>query len=290
MCALKDLVVKGNKCDNGFKNGYLLLLENSLAIKFSGTDLKCEPHINSKIHIWKRQYVCLKNLLGISDVGLNSTTYHVEALPEVWESQIKVDSFTKSLKNKAFFFYLQWGEIFGNDCANGQSSQLYADAVQEIKHHSYKQPLSAMDVDEQGDSVAANQTYNTEKVSFTVDDSSSTPKSKEKGSKRKYAEGVERAFIDMMGNYCDNSNENFGQIAETMGKIMKRVGREYDNRVRHEQVYDALGAIEFMIVEARVKVAQYLCNNSKDMNLFFSLSDDAKSVLVTRIMQKLALN
>ncbi|KAL8457377.1 hypothetical protein ACS0TY_035294 [Phlomoides rotata] len=30
MNALKDLVVKGNKCDNGFRSGYLLLLENSL--------------------------------------------------------------------------------------------------------------------------------------------------------------------------------------------------------------------------------------------------------------------
>ncbi|KAL8535037.1 hypothetical protein ACS0TY_010891 [Phlomoides rotata] len=86
MCALKDLVVKGNKCDNGFTSSYLLLFENSLAIKFPGTDLKCEPHINSNIHVWKRQYVCLKNLLGISGVDLNSTTYHVEALPEVSES------------------------------------------------------------------------------------------------------------------------------------------------------------------------------------------------------------
>ncbi|KAL8535038.1 hypothetical protein ACS0TY_010892 [Phlomoides rotata] len=65
----------------------------------------------------------------------------------------------------------------------------------------------------------------------------------EKGSKRKYAEGVERVFMDTMGNYCDTSNENFGQIAETMGKITKCVGSEYDNRMRCEQVYDALGAI-----------------------------------------------
>ncbi|KAL8464456.1 hypothetical protein ACS0TY_034106 [Phlomoides rotata] len=46
MCALNDLVVKGNKCDNGFKSGYLLLLENVLAAKFPRSDLKEEPHIN----------------------------------------------------------------------------------------------------------------------------------------------------------------------------------------------------------------------------------------------------
>ncbi|KAL8512016.1 hypothetical protein ACS0TY_018466 [Phlomoides rotata] len=87
MHVLKELALKGNKCDNGFRSRYLLILENMLAAKFSGTGLKGEPHINSKIHIWKRQYVCLKNLL--SGIGLKTTTYHVDALPEVWEAQIK---------------------------------------------------------------------------------------------------------------------------------------------------------------------------------------------------------
>ncbi|KAL8524161.1 hypothetical protein ACS0TY_013938 [Phlomoides rotata] len=109
MHTLKELVLKGIKCDNGFRSGYLTILENNLGAKFPGTGLKGEPHINSKIHVWKRQYVCLKSMLGISGVGLNSTIYHVEALPEVWESQIKVDPITKSLKNKVFPFYSQWG-------------------------------------------------------------------------------------------------------------------------------------------------------------------------------------
>ncbi|KAL8540891.1 hypothetical protein ACS0TY_002221 [Phlomoides rotata] len=49
--ALKELVLKGYKCDNGFKSGYLLLLENMIARVFTGCDLKGEPHINSKIHV-----------------------------------------------------------------------------------------------------------------------------------------------------------------------------------------------------------------------------------------------
>ncbi|KAL8480164.1 hypothetical protein ACS0TY_026416 [Phlomoides rotata] len=49
MHALNDLVLKGNKCDNGFRSGYLLILENILGTKFLGSDLKGEPHINSKI-------------------------------------------------------------------------------------------------------------------------------------------------------------------------------------------------------------------------------------------------
>ncbi|KAL8524535.1 hypothetical protein ACS0TY_014209 [Phlomoides rotata] len=90
MCALKDLVVKGHKCDNGFKSRYLLLLENVLAVKFPGTDLKGDPHINFMIHVWKKQYSCLKSMLGVSGIGLNNTTYHIDALPGVWEAYLKV--------------------------------------------------------------------------------------------------------------------------------------------------------------------------------------------------------
>ncbi|KAL8556940.1 hypothetical protein ACS0TY_004421 [Phlomoides rotata] len=71
---------------------------------------KGKPHINSKIHVLKRQYVCLKNMLGLSGVGLNSTTYYVEALPEVWDAQIKKDS------------------------------QLYTDVVDEVNKSGAKQP------------------------------------------------------------------------------------------------------------------------------------------------------
>ncbi|KAL8496929.1 hypothetical protein ACS0TY_020568 [Phlomoides rotata] len=87
--ALKKLVVKGNKYDNGFKTGYLLLLENMLANKFP---------------------------------GLNSTTYRIDALPEVWEAHLKVDPTARSLKNKTFPFYSDWCDIFGNDRATGNDS------------------------------------------------------------------------------------------------------------------------------------------------------------------------
>ncbi|KAL8458104.1 hypothetical protein ACS0TY_035836 [Phlomoides rotata] len=251
MHSLKDLVLKGHKCDNGFWSGYLTLLENVMGAKFPGTDLKGEPHINSKIHVWKRQYVCLKSMLGISGVGLNSTTFHVEALPEVWDAQIKVDPLTKSLKNKAFSFYSQWGEIFGNDCANGQDSQLYVDVVNELNNSGRNNSRYQVDLDENTETHAATGNYTNDNASFSIDENSAAP-------------------------------------TETMGHIAKRMGSGYDNRQRREQVYNSLCEIAFISVEARVAIAQYLCNNTKDMDMFFDLSDEAKTIFVTNIMRKLA--
>ncbi|KAL8515894.1 hypothetical protein ACS0TY_014553 [Phlomoides rotata] len=117
MYALKDLVVKGQKCDNGFRSGYLLLLENVLSAKF----------------------------LGNSGIGLNSTTYRIDALPEVWDAHIKVDPTTRSLKNKTFPFYAKWFEIFGNDRANDSDSQHCVDVVQEVLKQSTKHIILSSD-------------------------------------------------------------------------------------------------------------------------------------------------
>ncbi|KAL8498699.1 hypothetical protein ACS0TY_021869 [Phlomoides rotata] len=144
MNALKDLIVKENKCDNGFRSDYLLPLENSL-------------------------YVCLKNMLEISGVGLNSTTYHVDALPEVWESQIK---------------------IFGNDRATGQHSQLYADAVNETMHSAVNQNHSFMDLDEEDESSPATEKNASKCPSFSVDGTSSVAQNKKKGVKRNQSGGA----------------------------------------------------------------------------------------------------
>ncbi|KAL8545833.1 hypothetical protein ACS0TY_005814 [Phlomoides rotata] len=259
-----------------------------MGVKFLGTNLKEEPHINSKIHVWKRQYVCLRNMLGISGVGLNSTTFHVEALPEVWEAQIKVDAFTKSLKNKAFPFYSQWVDIFGNDRANEQDSQLYADTVNEMSQSGRNKKFCDMDVDDNGESNPAAENYTADKTSFSVDETSTAPVGKGKGTKRKQADVVDLQFMDIVESYLVGSKETFGQIAQIMGHITQRMGSEFDNCQRREQVYNNLSEIDFISVEARVAIAQYLCNNTKDMDMFFGLPDEAKTVFVTNIMRKLA--
>lgn len=57
--ALNDLVHDGWKCDNGFRSGFLANLKKSTAHRFPGTGLKGEPHIQSKIHVGKKnlQYI-----------------------------------------------------------------------------------------------------------------------------------------------------------------------------------------------------------------------------------------
>ncbi|KAL8511842.1 hypothetical protein ACS0TY_018323 [Phlomoides rotata] len=285
--ALKELVVKGHKCDNGFKIGYLMLLENMLANKFPGTNLKGDPHINSKIHVWKKQYNCLKTMLGNSGIGLNCTMYRIDAMPEVWEPHLKVDSTARTLKNKAFPFYADWCDIFGNDHANGLDSQFYTDTVNEMNTQTSKKRGSSCGGEQAGEIPLTNDFSGAEFSSFNVGESSSATNDKGKTSKRRQVDELQVQFIDTISALCDKNHDKFGAITDTMGNIAQRIGSEFEACKKRGLVFDQLESFEFLSVEAKVEVAQYLCNNSKDMDLFFSLPEFAKTVLVKRIVKKM---
>lgn len=56
--ALTEICCGGWKCDNDFKPGYLGQLEKAMQNQFPSTDLKWDPHILSKIHVWRKHYGC----------------------------------------------------------------------------------------------------------------------------------------------------------------------------------------------------------------------------------------
>lgn len=89
--ALKDICRAGMKCDNGFRSGYLQALEKALAHQFPGTDLRGDPHIVSKIHVWKKNYSCLNTMLSRFGFGWNDSTNSIDVCDDqVWKEYVKV--------------------------------------------------------------------------------------------------------------------------------------------------------------------------------------------------------
>ncbi|KAL8556453.1 hypothetical protein ACS0TY_004049 [Phlomoides rotata] len=75
LVALKDLVAKGQKNDNGFHTGYLNKLEDALRKAFPECDLQATPHITSKITTWRKHYSAIVSAkLQATGVGFNTTT------------------------------------------------------------------------------------------------------------------------------------------------------------------------------------------------------------------------
>ncbi|KAK6161945.1 hypothetical protein DH2020_001786 [Rehmannia glutinosa] len=88
--SLKEIVSSGWKSENGFKIGYLQVLEQEMLKALPGTDLRGIPHINSMIHVWKKDYGSLVSMLSRSGIGWNDNTKMIEARNEAWVDYVKV--------------------------------------------------------------------------------------------------------------------------------------------------------------------------------------------------------
>ncbi|KAL0301809.1 UNVERIFIED_CONTAM: hypothetical protein Sradi_6457700 [Sesamum radiatum] len=74
---LKSLINTGWKCDNGFRNGYLPQLEAHMNRVFPQCNIKAEPHITSKLHVWKKQYSTLVTMMTKSGLGWDESRHMV---------------------------------------------------------------------------------------------------------------------------------------------------------------------------------------------------------------------
>ncbi|KAL8468204.1 hypothetical protein ACS0TY_031439 [Phlomoides rotata] len=94
---LTDIVNNGWKTDNGFKPGFQRELKKGMKKLLPGTDLVENPHINSKIHVWKKEYGSLFDLLSKSGICWNCTTNTIDVIDEeAWETQKKADPHVKT--------------------------------------------------------------------------------------------------------------------------------------------------------------------------------------------------
>ncbi|KAL8474048.1 hypothetical protein ACS0TY_030775 [Phlomoides rotata] len=87
--------------ENGFRAGFQRELEKGMRKIMPGIDIIANPHINSKIHVWKKDYGVLSDLLSKSGIGWNSTNSMIEIEDEgVWDSCRWADPFVKGLRYK----------------------------------------------------------------------------------------------------------------------------------------------------------------------------------------------
>ncbi|XP_012839280.1 PREDICTED: uncharacterized protein LOC105959686 [Erythranthe guttata] len=128
---LKDLVLTGWKCDNGFKSGFLGILQHHMLSAFSGTDIRADPHINSKIHVWKKTYGSLSTMMTRSGFGWWDATNTIDVeSDDVWDTYVKTYTNARTMRHKSFPFYKDWLEIFGKDRATGENAEDFVDMVQ----------------------------------------------------------------------------------------------------------------------------------------------------------------
>ncbi|KAK6123357.1 hypothetical protein DH2020_042895 [Rehmannia glutinosa] len=105
------------------------------------------------------------------------------------------------------------------------------------------------------------------------DNCDSRPNNKGKSKqKRKYKPKAEDRFINLMEKFC-------GKTEEKLGEIAKRIGFKQDASSSRKAIFDALDTMGFLSVEEKLIVATQLGNKTKELDIFFSLSDENKATM-----------
>ncbi|KAL8501033.1 hypothetical protein ACS0TY_020564 [Phlomoides rotata] len=98
---MKDLVAKGWKTENGFKSGYLLKLEAGMVKMLPEMDIRANPHITSRLTIWKKIHGSLQTMLkSNSGIGFNATTGLLLCHDECWDHIVKADTNVTNMRFK----------------------------------------------------------------------------------------------------------------------------------------------------------------------------------------------
>ncbi|XP_073055114.1 uncharacterized protein [Primulina eburnea] len=273
--ALKDIIGKGYKTDNGFRNGYLPLLETALRNAFNDSDLRGHPHITSKIHVWKKQYGCLTSMLGKSGIGWNDTENMIDATNEAWDALLKVDNSVRVMRYKRWPHYKDWCEIFGYDRATGDRVETFSAVVHDVLNMTQPEPIDmefVMDdfyrpVEGDGESVSVAQTI----------PSNPSGVSKVRSKKRKQLDEVDNQIVAAINNLAEITKE-------TMSNLIKEMASDSKIEIAMDSVLATLGTIPELSSDDKVHVAELLVDNPNKLALFLRLNLEGKISLIKRLL------
>ncbi|XP_073284994.1 uncharacterized protein [Primulina huaijiensis] len=208
--SLKEVMRKGWKSENGFKVGYLTLLENAMHTAIPETNIRGNPHINSKIHVWKKTYSTLVTLLSKSGVGWNDTDKTIDATDETWESIVKHDPSFRPMRHKQWMHFDDWAEIFGNDRATGEHSKNFENALQQVLKLDEELPNIQ--------SIGETRTFNPFDVADDSISETHTPTSKtnagtsSKSKKRKHTILHDESIVEAINNLAHITKDTMTQL------------------------------------------------------------------------------
>ncbi|KAL8545263.1 hypothetical protein ACS0TY_005448 [Phlomoides rotata] len=240
-----------------------------------GTDIVANPHINSKIHVWKKEYSALSDLLSKSGIGWNSTTSMIEVDDEgVWDASRRADPQIKGIRFKTWPYYGQWLNIFGKDRVTGENAVDPLDLINEMLRTSAQEQEG-----ETGDKfipVPPDQVNAAEENSVCKPTASGI-KSKSKGKKRKMVDPEVSMLVESLGEFMKHSNVVFDDL-------VKRIGTDKEKHVDNKKLNDIMNRIVGLKVTDKLKVCDELVQNTNRLDFFMSLPAEEQDEYVWMLL------
>ncbi|KAL8469879.1 hypothetical protein ACS0TY_032662 [Phlomoides rotata] len=246
--AMKKIVLEGWKTENGFK-------------VFPNTDLKPEPHINSRITVWKRNYHSLFEILKNTGVGLDSTTKMIEATDEQWDAFMKVDPNARLMRSKSWPLYDDWCKIFGNSKATGEASVSHLWATTPPPVFS-----TGMNVDSASNRVGDETQDESQSPSGYAQTGESTDTGKMNSGRKRKSPLHPDPMVCVVQNFCDNASNRLGDIAQ-------RIGHDQGLSAARKMIYSSISKMSMLTLHEKLRATALIARNAEDIDVFFSLPD-----------------
>ncbi|KAL8457575.1 hypothetical protein ACS0TY_035441 [Phlomoides rotata] len=274
---MKDLVAKGWKTENGFKLVYLLKLEAGMLKMLPGIDIRANPHIISRITIWKKNQGSLQTMLnGNSGIGFNTTTSLLQCHDDCWDRIVKAGPNATNMFFKAWTVYDDWNKIFGMDHANGRAVENVEDAANDIRSD------NDLDVEDHHDDPLDPAPVKPPPVDMgvaseapAVDNSTAA---KLTGKKRPANDSSNAGRLcDVLGQFCKSSDNRFNSLVQVIGYESGLGG------ARKELPNVLVGLLE-LSEDERIKAAHMFAKNADCFEMFLGMSDESRARYVRRLL------
>ncbi|KAL8533459.1 hypothetical protein ACS0TY_009737 [Phlomoides rotata] len=238
------------------------------------TDLVANPHINSKIHVWKKEYGSLSDLLSKSGIGWNSMTQTIDVIDEtVWTAQKMADPGVKTMRHKSFPYYEHWLNIFGKDRATGENA---VDPIDMVNSFFNNAP------EEEGDNVTkCDDKFATPTVDVVGDQSVCKPSGSKinnvLGKKRKGIPNEICVLVDTLGDFMKSTDESFKSLAD-------RMVPEQEKKVPRTSLNDIMTRIPGLSLQDKLKGSDELIRNKDRLEFFLTLPQDEQAEYVYMLL------
>ncbi|KAL8523454.1 hypothetical protein ACS0TY_013420 [Phlomoides rotata] len=235
------------------------------------TDIVANPHINLKIHVWKKEYGALSNLLSKSGIGWNSTTSMIEIEDEgVWNSCRQADPHVKGLWYKTWLYYPHWIEIFGKDRTTGENAVDPIDLVNEL-HRSVGE--------QEGETGEKYVPLTPEFINKDTEDNNickptdEMEKSSSKGKKRKSSDPDLGMLVESLGEFM-----KYSKVA--MGDLKEGIDHGSSSSTVSKQLNGIMKGIVGLKLSDKLKVCDELVHDQPRLDFFPSLLVDEQEEFV----------
>ncbi|XP_030444780.1 uncharacterized protein LOC115667325 [Syzygium oleosum] len=243
------------KAANGFKSGYMTMLEKWSEEKFLGSAIKGNPHIESKMKNLKKLYNQIYDLKDQSGFGWDHENHYVDIHPEdSWLKYCKTYPGVASLRGKSFPQYDRLATVFGKDRAKGNLSEDPSEAHAAVDNEE----------GENHDGVATNGvSQNLPPLSSQTQNVSDPSRRRRAKASDKWATGLVE-IAGTFGSFLEKANERMESIATRIGHA-----KDLDNdkrKINEELLQMSLGTMD------RNKLCKKIVKDPENIHLFFRIS------------------